>query len=92
MILIHGQIQEFINSYMKFVKLPFQQRISKCLHSQVISKECEESFRVNIETSTRGVQLYRYLRISRYLFNIEIKIIVFIIDGLIIFVYYCALL
>ena len=58
MILIHGQIQEFINSYMKFVKLPFQQRISKCMHSQVISKECEESFRVNIETSTRGVCNY----------------------------------
>ena len=37
----------------------------------------------------RGVQLSRYLRLSRYLFNIEIKIIGFIIEILVIF---CILL
>ena len=37
--------------------------------------------------SVRGVQLSRYLRLSRYLFNIEIKIIGFNLEILVIFVY-----
>ena len=36
-------------------------------------------------------RLFRYLRISRYLFNIEIKIIGFIIKILVFFVYCCVL-
>ena len=49
-------IQEFINSYLKPASGLSSKGSLKCLHSQVISKECEAScLRVNIKIGTHKV-------------------------------------